>query len=97
MARKLRRSVVVGGTLVPAGTAETPELAKVVTNPAAWDGKAEAKASSRPIVVEAPAESESRAALEKFAVTHAGMSREQAEGYGNKGELHAAIVAALKS
>lgn len=41
MARKLRRSVVVGGTLVPAGTAETPDLAKAVTNDAAWEGKAE--------------------------------------------------------
>lgn len=41
MARKLRRSVVVGGTLVPAGTAETPDLAKAVTNESAWEGKAE--------------------------------------------------------
>lgn len=41
-----------------------------------------------------PAESESREALEAYAVEHAGISEEDAKAFPNKGELHAAIVAA---
>ena len=41
-----------------------------------------------------PAKSTSRADLEKYAVEHGGMTEEQAKGYGNADELHAALVAA---
>lgn len=41
-----------------------------------------------------PAKSTSRADLEAYAVEHGGMTEEQAKGYGNVDELHAALVAA---
>lgn len=37
--RRLSTAVVAGGVVSPAGTAETPELAEMVTNPAAWAGE----------------------------------------------------------
>ena len=40
MARALRRSVIVGEVTYPAGTPETPELAKQIPNPQAWEGDA---------------------------------------------------------
>jgi hypothetical protein len=43
---------------------------------------------------EVPAKSENRDVLEAYAVEHAGISEEDAKAFGNKDELHAAIVAA---
>lgn len=41
---------------------------------------------------EVPADSETREVLEAFAVEHAGITAEDAKAFGNKGDLHAAIV-----
>lgn len=43
-----------------------------------------------------PAESETRDTLEAYAVEHAGLTEEEAKAFPNKGELHAAIVAAVE-
>jgi hypothetical protein len=50
--------------------------------------------STPPAGDEVPAKSENRDLLEAYAVTHAGISEEDAKAFGNKDELHAAIVAA---
>jgi hypothetical protein len=59
------------------------------SNSAKDDGKGDTK-DENPV----PAETESRDALEAYAVEHAGISEEDAKAFSNKGELHAAIVAA---
>lgn len=41
-----------------------------------------------------PSKDEKREALETYAVEHAGLTAEDAKAFGNKDELHAAIVAA---
>lgn len=41
MGKSLKRTVVAGGVVYPAGTAATPELEKRVINPAHWSGAEE--------------------------------------------------------
>lgn len=36
--RRLNKAILAGGVVYPAGTAATPELEAVITNPAHWDG-----------------------------------------------------------
>lgn len=48
MAAELLSSVFAGGEVYPPGTAETAELRKLITNPAAWSGPADALAEEPP-------------------------------------------------
>lgn len=41
MARRLRRTVVAGGVVHPAGTTETAALLKAIANPRAWEGESD--------------------------------------------------------
>lgn len=41
MVARLALTVLAGGQFVPAGTEETVELRKAITNPVAWDGPSE--------------------------------------------------------
>lgn len=48
MARLLRRTVVTGGVTYPAGTKETADLKKAISNPKAWEGEADKPAAPKP-------------------------------------------------
>lgn len=45
MGRVLNQTVLAGGVVYPAGTAETKELAEKITNPAHWTGEASSEST----------------------------------------------------
>jgi hypothetical protein len=80
----------IGTDLLPEGTKQA-RATRQAQQPSGGSGSGDGGSGTS----EVPAKSENRDVLEQFATEHAGMTAEQAAGYQNKDELHAAIVEAV--